>query len=701
MKFNNKKVIIFDLDGTLINSAPDLALAVNHMLQTLKRTTFSEDIIHDWVGNGAQTLVQRALSGKSEIDVNLDPALSSKALEIFLSYYAKNLCVSTVAYPHVSTTLEALKERGYTLAIVTNKPVDFVEPILNGLGLSKFFEFYLGGDSLKKRKPDPMPLLHVCEKLGVTVEQCIMVGDSKNDILAAKSAKMQSIGLSYGYNYGEDIANYNPDVVFDNFADILTSFIDKANIAIVGAGVAGASMALYLGQLGVEVTLFEQEPSPISGPPFCHLHAGGNLYREISDKQCVTLLKQSIDFLRFYPFIVDYRPTVIVLPISDSGSPDALLPRLELVKKEYQSLIDADDKNEVLGKSSDYYRLFEKEEIEHLKLQSVVEKPKTFEEWMIPVAKNIDLEKVQFPLIMVQEYGLNLFRLAAGTALAIGQMQSVTLLTNTTVTHVKKERENPWKVTYLNEGKTEQKHFDYLINAAGFRTGKIDDMLDVECERMVEFKAAYVSTCKSYSDTLFPEIIFHGERGTPRGMGQFTPYPGGYFQLHGMTKEITLYEDGLVANTKFSCQPKLNQNFIEKIEKSWSVDETKQRTTSAIKHLSQFIPVFSNASVGSKPLFGAQQIPGKDPTLRVAEVSFPTKHYARCEIVKVSSVLDMIDAIVKQFIELGYIDASNYQKRDYTYQEHLTESDIKEYAEGLCKEREYPVDLANRNVSNN
>jgi hypothetical protein len=218
---------------------------------------------------------------------------------------------------------------------------------------------------------------------------------------------------------------------------------------------------------------------------------------------------------------------------------------------------------------------------------------------------------------------------------------------------------------------------------------------------MVEFKAAYVSTCKNYNDTLFPEIIFHGERGTPRGMGQFTPYPGGYFQLHGMTKEITLYEDGLVANTKFSCQPKLNQNFIEKIEKSWSVDETKQRTTSAIRHLSQFIPAFSNASVGSKPLFGAQQIPGNDPTLRVAEVSFPTENYARCEIVKVSSVLDMIDAIIKQFIELGYIDASAYKKRDYTYQENLTESDIKEHAEELCKQRDYPIDLANRNVSNN
>jgi len=173
----------------------------------------------------------------------------------------------------------------------------------------------------------------------------------------------------------------------------------------------------------------------------------------------------------------------------------------------------------------------------------------------------------------------------------------------------------------------------------------------------------------------------------------------GYFQLHGMTKDITLYEDGLVANTALSCQPQLGQNFIEKIEKSWTKEETAERTSSAIKHLSQFIPSFSTAKVGSKPLFGAQQIPGDDPTLRVAEVSFPAKRYARCEIVKVSSVIDMIDAIIKQLIELGYVDASVQGKRDVGYLTSLTEDAITHAAQALCKEREYPTCLAKRNVS--
>ena len=220
MKFENKKLLIFDLDGTLINSALDLALAVNTMLETLERETFAEDIIHEWVGNGALTLVKRALSGSRTVDESLDEVYVEKALKIFLDYYEKNLCNATVPYPHVITTLKTLKKK-YTLAIVTNKPFAFVSPILKGLKMDGLFKLILGGDSLSEKKPHPMPLLHVCEKLNVSVEASVMVGDSKNDILSAVACGMDSIGVTYGYNYGEDIGVHKPTAILDDFSELL------------------------------------------------------------------------------------------------------------------------------------------------------------------------------------------------------------------------------------------------------------------------------------------------------------------------------------------------------------------------------------------------------------------------------------------------------------------------------------------------
>jgi len=469
-------------------------------------------------------------------------------------------------------------------------------------------------------------------------------------------------------------------------------------VAIIGGGVAGVTVALHLGQLGIKTTLFEKEKSLVTGPPFCHLHAGGNLYREISDEQCVTLLKQSIDFLKFYPFVVDYRPTVIALPTTDKGHATALIPRLELLVKEYQALIQEDATNEVLGKSEEYYKLYQREDLEKLKKTQVLKKPKSLDEWMIPAAQHLDLDKIQYPVVMVQEYGLNLFRLASGSRLALDAMPNVKIHTNTQVKEIE-ENKTLWFISHQEENKERQtESFDYLINASGFRTGTIDDMLDVPCKRMVEFKAAYVSKWEGYEETLFPEIIIHGERGTPQGMGQFTPYPNGYVQLHGMTNQITLYEDGLVANSPISCQPKLGQNFLKKIEESWNEEETKERTQLAIEHLSEYLPAFSTATVGSKPLFGAQQIPGDDPSLRVAEVSFPSDKYARCEIVKVSSALDMSHAILSELVKLNFLSPAQLDNDASQYLERLDFEKLKKTSVKIATERNYPSEMANQNV---
>lgn len=468
----------------------------------------------------------------------------------------------------------------------------------------------------------------------------------------------------------------------------------SGKIAVIGGGIAGATAAIILGRLGLDITLFDQNDSLVSGPPFCHLHAGGNLYRDISDAQCVTLLRESIDLLRFYPYAVDFRPTVIAIPQNDPGAPEALFPRLQLLQKEYERLIHADPANAVLGQPEDYYSVYDRDSIEALRLLEPLQQPRTMDEWMIPLAREIDLELIKFPLLMVQEYGLNIFRLGAGAALTLESLPGCTLALSSTVTAANADASGI-TLQCAQHGRTHEMHFDYLVNAAGFRTGAIDDMLGLPRERLVEFKAAYVSQWED--GVAWPEVIFHGERGTPMGMAQFTPYPCGLVQLHGMTNDITLFEGGLVSSSEHSAQPSLDKRFMQMIDQQWEWSCVEDRTRKAIDHAARYIPSFKNAKVASKPLYGAQQIPGDDPTLRAAGVSFGAERYARCEIVKASSVLSMTDAIAGHLRHLGLLHDGGDGRRAGC--ERPDESSIETRAASICMSRDYPVCLSRRSVA--
>lgn len=218
----DKQLLIFDFDGTLIDSVPDLADATNAMLTTLGKETYPLDTIRNWVGNGSRMLVERALVGKIEVlEDELTAEQADHAEEVFFAAYKDISGSKTVAYPDVDNGLKKLKAAGYTLALVTNKPVRFVPKILQTFDWQDLFSAVLGGDSLTLKKPDPAPLLHVCEALNATPEQAIMIGDSRNDILAGQKANMDTLGLSYGYNYGQDIRELNPTQAFDDFAALV------------------------------------------------------------------------------------------------------------------------------------------------------------------------------------------------------------------------------------------------------------------------------------------------------------------------------------------------------------------------------------------------------------------------------------------------------------------------------------------------
>lgn len=215
------RLVMFDLDGTLVDSVPDLAVAIDKTLLLLGLPAAGVEQVRDWVGNGARVLVRRALAG-GLLHEHIDEARTEQALELFMQYYAENHTLTQV-YPGVRSTLDWLREQQVELAIVTNKPERFVAPLLDEKGLGGYFRWIIGGDTLPQQKPDPAALLHVLQLARVDAAQALFVGDSRNDVLAAKAAHVQCVALSYGYNHGRPIAEENPAHVLDCLSGLLRS----------------------------------------------------------------------------------------------------------------------------------------------------------------------------------------------------------------------------------------------------------------------------------------------------------------------------------------------------------------------------------------------------------------------------------------------------------------------------------------------
>jgi len=212
------KAVVIDLDGTLADTIPDLAEAANMMLRELGRPGLERELIRTFVGKGIPKLVERALAGSLEGSV---PAgLLARALPIYERCYAEVNGKHTVIFPGVSEGLRTLRAMQLPLACVTNKAERFTLALLEQLQLARCFEQVIAGDTLAKKKPDPLQLLHAAEQFNVSPERSLMVGDSINDVEAARAAGFQILCVSYGYNLGRDIREANPDAVVDTLNEL-------------------------------------------------------------------------------------------------------------------------------------------------------------------------------------------------------------------------------------------------------------------------------------------------------------------------------------------------------------------------------------------------------------------------------------------------------------------------------------------------
>ncbi|QTR54181.1 phosphoglycolate phosphatase [Thiothrix unzii] len=213
------KMVLIDVDGTLVDSVPDLTFCVDEMMKQLDMPVRGEAAVRQWVGNGVQRLTERALT--NDLDGYPDADLFARAMPIFMELYAENTSKRSRLYDGVVEGLDFLQScEGLKIGCVTNKAEQFTLPLLTDLGIVDRFEIIISGDTLPEKKPHPMPLLHAAEKLGVKPEDAVMIGDSKSDVKAARAAGFKIICMTYGYNHGEDIRNYSPDAVIDSMTEL-------------------------------------------------------------------------------------------------------------------------------------------------------------------------------------------------------------------------------------------------------------------------------------------------------------------------------------------------------------------------------------------------------------------------------------------------------------------------------------------------
>ncbi len=203
------RAAIIDLDGTMVDTAPDFQVAINRLRDELELAPLDLQTVKEFVGKGSENLMRRVLG--VDFDADEVERRFGRALERYQHHYLQINGLYSEVYPEVQAGLTAMRERGLRLACVTNKPIAFARPLLEKTRLLPFFEVIYGGDSLSRKKPDPLPMLTVCRDFGIAPHEAVAIGDSSNDAEAARAAGCRSLTVPYGYNHGQPVQSIASD----------------------------------------------------------------------------------------------------------------------------------------------------------------------------------------------------------------------------------------------------------------------------------------------------------------------------------------------------------------------------------------------------------------------------------------------------------------------------------------------------------
>eukprot|EP00123_Amoebidium_parasiticum_P020612 comp5357_c0_seq1/m.1335 comp5357_c0_seq1/g.1335 ORF comp5357_c0_seq1/g.1335 comp5357_c0_seq1/m.1335 type:complete len:518 (-) comp5357_c0_seq1:326-1879(-) len=434
-------------------------------------------------------------------------------------------------------------------------------------------------------------------------------------------------------------------------------------VGIVGGGVAGSTLAEYLSRVdGVSVTLIEKNKLLVSNTPFCHLHAGGLLYAlNIPESEARSLLYHSLRFASWFPQCLAKRPTVVGLRRECTDDPNIVVRRCEVAKEEYERLV-GEGMSPVLGNSSDYYKAYSRAELEALRSRPAVDSSMAgHDDYVATFARMTDLDTIQYPVVCVNEPGVAMVRVGAALELALADRavergpRGLTVLKETSVGSVVRTPAGQYAVTTSGVHGPLHFTFDYLVNATGGNSPAFDALVPgcPAVPSLAELKSSYVVDMRNgpelyTAEPNMPELALLGTRGSPNGMVQVTPYGGGYYQLHAMTPDATLFPGGLAKCDPVAAFPADLQPIVDN---GFDPVTLETRSLASARHAAKICPDLAKAQSANIPLWGVQLIAGSDAERRSGEAEFPLEGYAKLVIVKGISAVAAAEVVLGDILD--------------------------------------------------